>query len=689
MRGPSRSCVIGIQCAVVLLLIPGPVRAQDSKRPLNLDDLTRLKLVGDPQVSPDGRWVAYTVGTVDVEKDKRDTDVWMVSWDGTQQIRLTSTTDSTETMARWSPDNRYLAFLTARGDEAQKKEGAQVWLLNRSGGEAQQLTNLKGGVSDFAWSPDAKRLVLVVDDPNPNDEPEKKENWKRKTAPPIVIDRYQFKQDREGYLQSLRSHLSIFDIESRKGEPLTAGRFDDRLPAWSPDGRSVAFVSNRSDDPDRNYDTNIFVIEAKAGAEPRQVTMFAGSDGGRPSWSPDGQSIAYLQGEEAKYAMYALNKLAVAPAAGGEPRLVTTVIDRAVSGEIMWTSDSRTLFFIVADDRITYLARIAATGGSVEKLTSGREVVSSISRRDDRTLALLRASATTADEVYAFEKGILRRLTHHNDAVFGELRLGTTEDFTSQSKDGTEVHGIVVKPPSFVPGRKYPMLLLIHGGPNGQDEHRFSFDRQILAFDRQFFAANGYVVISVNYRGSAGRGSSYQKVIAGDWGNKEVMDLLGAVDTMVEAGVADRDRLGIGGWSYGGILTNYTIATDSRFKAAVSGAATSFPISLYGVDQYIRQYDNEIGTPWDALDTWLKLSYPFLHADRIKTPTLFLGGDKDFNVPIVGGEQMYQALKSQNVDTQLIIYPGQFHQITTPSYVRDRLERYLAWFNKYLKRNGE
>jgi dipeptidyl aminopeptidase/acylaminoacyl peptidase len=287
------------------------------------------------------------------------------------------------------------------------------------------------------------------------------------------------------------------------------------------------------------------------------------------------------------------------------------------------------------------------------------------------------ATTTSPDEIYALENGTPRRLTHENDALLSELQLATTDDLTSRSKDGTEVHSILVKPASFVAGRKYPMLLIIHGGPNGQDAHNFSFDRQ-------FFAANGYVVLSVNYRGSSGRGSSFQKVIAADWGNKEVLDLLGAVDAAVAAGIADPGRLGIGGWSYGGILTDYTIATDTRFKAAYSGAGTAFPLALYGHDQYIRQYDVEVGPPWKALDTWIKLSYPFLHADRIKTPTLFLGGDKDFNVPLLGGEQMYQSLRSQRVDTQLVIYPGQFHTLTTPSYVRDRLERYLAWFNKYL-----
>jgi dipeptidyl aminopeptidase/acylaminoacyl peptidase len=192
------------------------------------------------------------------------------------------------------------------------------------------------------------------------------------------------------------------------------------------------------------------------------------------------------------------------------------------------------------------------------------------------------------------------------------------------------------------------------------------------------------VVISVNYRGSSGRGTAFQKAIYADWGGKEVVDLLGAVDHVIASGIADPNRLGIGGWSYGGILTDYTIATDTRFKAAISGASSALQLSMYGSDQYIKQYENELGVPWKSKDLWIKISYPFFQADRIKTPTLFLSGERDFNVPTIGVEQMYQALKSLGIDTQLIIYPGQFHGITTPSYVRDRLERYLAWYNKYL-----
>jgi dipeptidyl aminopeptidase/acylaminoacyl peptidase len=659
-------------------LVAGPAAAQTSKRAITLDDLAKLRSVGDPQVSPDGTWVAYTVGTANAEKDTRDSDLWMVSWDGTASVRLTATADSRESSPRWSPDNRYLAFLASRGDADEKKLGAQVWLLDRRGGEAERLTAVKGGVSEFAWSPDASRLVLVVDDPDPNDEPETLEGWKRKTAPPIVIDRYHFKQDRVGYLRSLHQHLAVFDVASRKAEVVTPGRFDEQAPAWSPDGRFLAFVSNRGADPDRNEDSNVYVVEAKAGAEPRRVTSFTGTDGGRPSWSPDGKWIAYVQGEETKYAPYAQDALAVVPSAGGQPTILTASLDRPVSGNLVWTSDSRSLYFTADDDRVTYVAKVAAAGGPIQTITTGPRVVSSLSRRDDGTLALVSGTSDEPGEVYALEGGALRRLTHQNDALVAELALGPTEDFTSRSQDGTEVHGLMVKPASFVAGRKYPMILLIHGGPNGQDDHSFSFDRQL-------FAAHGYVVISVNYRGSSGRGTPYSKAIFADWGHKEVMDLLGAVDHVVASGVADPDRLGLGGWSYGGILTDATIATDPRFKAAVSGAGSALQLTMYGVDQYIVQYENEIGLPWKALDTWLKISAPFFHADRIRTPTLFMGGDKDFNVPLVGGEQMYEALKSQGIDTELVIYPGQYHGITMPSYQRDRLARDLAWFDKYLK----
>jgi dipeptidyl aminopeptidase/acylaminoacyl peptidase len=671
--------------ALSVLIIPSVALAQ--KRPLAVDDVYNVKDVRDPQRSPDGKWVAYVVSRAIKDGDKNDTDIWMASWDGSQDLQVTSSPDG-ESQPRWSPDNKYLSFVSSR----QGAKGGQLWLMNRAGGEAIKVSEVKPGISSYAWSPDAKRIVFVVSEPDPRDpkDDDKEAADKKKTPPPIVVDRYHFKQDVSGYLRGERDHLYLFDVATKKAEALTTGAlYEESDPAWSPDGTQIAFVSKRgTGDIDRNDNTDVWIVDAKAGAQPRQVTTSAVSDEGPLSWSPDGKQIAYLTGDELKYSAYAQNKLAIVSTAGGQPRLLAESLDRPVR-QPQWSKDGSSIAFIVADDRSQYPARMALSGpgsakpggdgGRIERLITAKSVVGNLSAGPgDGAFAVLAASDTELPEVAALEGGRLRRLSHQNDEWLSKVLLGTTEEFTSISKDGTEVHGLIVKPATYQAGQKYPTLLRIHGGPNGQDDHAFSFEREL-------FAANGYVVVAVNYRGSNGRGSAYQKAIFADWGGKEVIDLLGAMDHVQKIGLADPDRLGIGGWSYGGILTDYTIATDGRFKAAASGAGSALQLSMYGVDEYITQYENEIGPPWKNPDLWIKISYPFFHADRIKTPTLFLGGDRDFNVPLVGGEQMYQALRSLGVDTQLVIYPNQFHGITTPTYKIDRLQRYLDWYAKYLK----
>jgi dipeptidyl aminopeptidase/acylaminoacyl peptidase len=525
--------------------------------------------------------VAYTVTTIDEEKDKRDTNVWMVKWDGSERVQLTSSPDS-ETAPRWSPTAARLV-VASRGTEEEKKRGGQVWLLNRAGGEAQKLTDVKGGVSDYSWSPDSTRLVFVAKDPDPDDEPEKKEGWKRKTQPPIVIDRYHFKQDRQGYLTRLYNHIALFDIATKTATTITSGDVDDGSPSWSPDGTRIAFISKRAHaDPDRTSNEDLWVVEARAGAAPRRLTDTPEGEGGRPSWSPDGSRLAVLVGDTDQNTAYSLNKLAIVPADTPQPiagRILTAALDRAVSAPA-WSADGRSLMFLVQDDRSQQVGSIPAEGGAVRRLTESRRVVQGFNAglSSDGGFAVQSATATEFPEIWAYDNGSLRKLTSHNDPLSGELQLATTEEFTSKSRDGAEVHGLMVKPAGYVAGRRYPTILYIHGGPNGQDQHTFAFDRELLA-------ANGYVVLAVNYRGSAGRGTAYQKAIHRDWGHLEVMDLLGAVDEAIRMGVADPGRLGIGGWSYGGILTNYTIATDPRFKAAISGAGSSLWYGLYGIDQ--------------------------------------------------------------------------------------------------------
>jgi dipeptidyl aminopeptidase/acylaminoacyl peptidase len=666
--------------ALLLACLAVPAFAADAPRVLTIDDFARFREVSDPQLSPDGKLVLFAQRQPDLEADKNHSHVWMTSTDGSQTSQVTFGDDS-ESSARWSPDGRYISFLGARGGDDAK---TQLWLLDRQGGEAQKITDFKGSVVSYEWSPDAKRFALIVEDPDPaaadKDDPKKK-----KTTPPIVVNRFQFKTDENGYLTTSRQHLYLLDLATRKSEILTPGLFNESNASFSPDGARIAFVTRRGDDPDRSDNDDIYVIDAKSGATPRQLTTWRGADGGDnggPRWSPDGKWIAYVQGGAPELIYYAVRHLAVIAANGGEAKVLTSTFDRNVALPT-WSSNGKSIYFLAEDDCTRVLDRIAATGGTIETIRGGKRAINDYDLRDNRIVSLEATTQRPAD-IIAFDttsKNSERRLTHHNDDLLASLRLGATEEIDFPSKDGTRIHGFVIKPADYVAGHKYPTLLRIHGGPVSQYAHQFSFEPQL-------FAANGYAVILVNPRGSSGRGESFSKAIWADWGNLDTQDVLAAVDHVISLGIADPARLGVGGWSYGGILTNYVIATDKRFKAATSGASIANVLAGYGTDEYIREYELELGKPWEHTDVWMHISYPFLHADRISTPAMFLAGDKDFNVPLLNSEQMYQALRSLNVPTELIIYPGQHHGISKPSYVRDRYERYLAWYAKYVLGSG-
>ena len=657
--------------ALSLAALPASAADAPRKRDITLDDLVRLQRVGPPVVSPEGDWVLYTVSQTDTKEDKGRTHLWMVKWDGSVRLQLTFGKEDASA-PRFSPDGRYISFLSSRPGAA---KGAQVWVLDRRGGEADQLTAVTDQeIEGYSWSPDAKNLLLTL---HPKVEPDAEEGKPPVPPKPVVIDRYHFKQDIQGYLRNdAWDSLYLYGLATRKAEKLTTAKnVEEEDAMWSPDGAWIAFVSNQEPDPDRSNNTDVFVVAAKPGAAARKLTTWPGPDEGPLAWSPDSKSIAYAQGAKLELMEYSQARPAVVTL-DGKVSYPAAKLDRSVR-EPIYSPDGH-LSYLVGDDRNHYPAEVELAGDGDKRLLAQQGAVVAWDQAASHTAVLFTNDSSPA-EIYALENGALRKLTSHNDALMAELNLVPTEDVEFKSKDGTDVHGLLTRPAGFTAGTPVPMILFIHGGPNGQDEHSFDFLRQWLA-------TKGYAELNVNYRGSSGRGQDYSKAIAADWGNKEVQDLLAGVDKAVAMAVADPGRMAVSGWSYGGILTDYTVASTDRFKAAISGAGVAAPMSFYGVDEYILQYDNELGPPWKNLQLYIKMSYPFLEIDkRIHTPMLFMGGTSDMNVPILGGEQMYQALRSLGRPTELVVYPGQFHGFTRPSYIRDRYERWMAWWDKYLK----
>lgn len=649
----------------LVFILPLFVFAQNTaKRKLKPSDVYRLQTLGDPQVSPEGNWIAYTLTTIDSVLNKQNTDIWMVSWDGKQSVQLTNSSDA-ETQPRWSPDGKYLSFVSTR----QGATNNQIWLMNRLGGEGKQLTNIKENLRDYSWSPDGKKILLTIQTPLDTAKP--------KIPKPLVINRYAFKRDVEGYItQRHPIHLYLLDVASKKIDTLTTGPYEETSAIFSPDGKQIAFVSNHTEDPDRNINSDIFVIDAQPKAIAKKLTNWKGTDN-TPVWSPNSKMLAYASTASESYTAYEEYYLTLVDIEGGEPKVLSKSLDRPISN-FKFSKDGTSIAVLVADDRESFLEQYNTKSGALTKIVGGKKSFSALQPQSANNWLVIMSEPQLPNEIYAVENGNIRRLTKHQEDFVAPLDLATTEGFTSKAKDGNIVSSVLLRPSNIPTDQKLPTIFYIHGGPTAQDEYGFDLTRQMLA-------AAGYAVVGVNYRGSSGRGWDYSKAISADWGNKEVKDIASAVDYVIEKGIADPDKLGICGWSYGGIMTDYMISSDTRFKAASSGAGVAMVSSLYGVDQYIMQYDNELGVPWKNMDKYLAISYPFLHADKIKTPTQFMVGESDFNVPSPGSEQMYQALKSLGTPTELIIYPGQFHGITVPSYIKDRFERYINWFDKYLK----
>lgn len=648
-----------LACALACVTLPSFAA---ETRTVTLDDFDAIQSIGGPAISRDGRYAAFAL----------DDRIHVVGLAG-DAPRAVTAKYSQASDPYWSRDGQALYFLSDRSGTS------QVWKLPlETFGEAEQVTDVERGVETLQFSPDESRLLLTYDDAE-EDEPEDKaggdapDDAAEAPAEPFVIDRLQFKRDEgEGYLTERPSdHLYVLDVASGTLRQVTRGQYTESDAAWSPDGKRLVFVSNREEEPDASYRSDLWVIAADGKGEARRLTA---SDyvKSAPQWSPDGGRIAYLSAVDG---VYGIAQLTIIPATGGEPRLLTAGLDRWVR-DFEFSRDGEWIFFRYDNHGGQHLGRVRLDDGKIEHLLEGDRTVTAFDVDDAGNVVVRASNMNDADDLYRVQGGQVERLTDVNREFFAQRDPGEKRKVGFESADGTIVEAFITTPPDFDEGRRYPTILDIHGGPVWQFAYGYDFGAQ-------FLAANGYVVVQPNPRGSTGRGQEYVNAIYRTWGITDYEDVIAAVDHAIEMGIADPERLAVTGYSYGGYMTNVVITRTDRFKAAASGAGHSLIAANYGHDIYQRWYNWELGPPWEQRERYDALS-PLLRADEVETPTIFLGGRLDWNVPILNAELFYQSLRHRGIDTRLVVYPGAHHGGWPAEYDKDYLQRVVAWFDRYL-----
>ena len=635
----------------------------------DVDTYLRMQHASEISVSPDGQFVAYTLYERDLEQDLATTSVWMIATAGGPAIPMTASNGNSY-MPKWSPDNRFLSILSDRDDQP-----TQVWILDRRGGDAQPLTELRQGVSSYEWSPTGKQLLLEVKDPTPADLDEEP----RANPRPYVIDRLQFKEDYVGYLDRYRYHLHVIDVASKLTRQLTFGDFDDSQASWSPDGKHIAFVSNRTEHPDRNRNTELWLVDTTADqSEPRQLTFNPFQDAS-PTWSPDGKHLAYTTAVSSDLPIYAIPQLAILNIESGVTQLVASLSEVQVFNP-MFSANGSDLLTITEFQGQQQLVRVDLDTHEVEAVLGQQDVVRDFDEAPDGQIYALIDRPQYPGEIFTTnEQGTWVQLSAVHKALLADIEFGTVEKHEFESEPGVGIDAFYLFPPGYQKEHRYPAVLHIHGGPQAQWDFGFNYEAQLLA-------AQGYIVVMPNPRGSFGYGQSFASAINKDWGGPDYTDVMAAIDFGIDKGWIDAERMAVYGWSYGGMLTNHVITKTDRFSAAITGASATLYVSNYGHDQYQRWWEEELGFPWLAenKEAWDRIS-PFYALEQVTTPTLVVGGEDDWNVPIINSEQLYIVLKRRGIPARLVVYPNEYHSLSVPSYEKHLYEQYFEWLETHVK----
>ena len=649
-----------LTCALVWLFALS-LSAQ-TPRPMTFDDVMALKTVGNTAISPDGKQIAYTLSWADMKDNERRTEIWMVAANGGSPRRFTS--GKNDTSPQWSPDGQWLAFISTRGTGEAAKP--QIYVISPFGGEADKLTDSKTGVSSFAWSPDSKRIAYVAQVPLTEAE-EKKQ--KDKDDAQVVDANFRF------------SHLWTIDVESKKATEIVKANLVLSDPQFSPDGKRLSYTAHPTPRADDGSRSDIYIANADGSGTPHKLYENGGPDNGA-RWSPDGKWISFSS-SDVKNGTLGFPGIFIIAAEGGTPRQITPNFDRSASPGV-WSRDGATLYFSAVHRTTSQLFSVPVAGGEVKMLTSGDAILGTPTFNASKDkIAFTRTDLQHPADVYISSLTSFNptKLTDHNPQL-KDIALGRGEVIKWKSKDGLEIEGILIYPVGYQAGKRYPLLANIHGGPSGVWTQAFP---GMWGNYAHVWAGKGWATFLPNVRGSSGYGEKFLLANVKDWGGGDFQDIQTGLDELVKRGIADPDKLGQAGWSYGGYMTAWTLTQTNRFKAVMVGAGLTNMFSMYSTNDLQTILEGYFGAqPWDDLEGYWTKTSAMAHIKKAKTPTLILHGGQDQRVPIGQAQELYMGLKKNNVPVQLVFFPREGHSLMEPRHQLDKMKREYAWFAKYV-----